>query len=172
ALETRAYLARHQDWYLSPLPLTGATAEAMDAWITVGVTKREAGELTRIVRTNDRGHEVLAAEGYEVERTCCAPVDDMPWSERVLVVRSPMRATQQAAGLETRLRHAETKLAALTPPRGRGRRQITDEATLVEAIALVLTAHRVDGLLSVAWEKQVDHTTPSLARPPRALSPH
>jgi len=44
ALATRASLARHQDWYVSPLPLTGATAEAMDAWITVGVTKREAGE--------------------------------------------------------------------------------------------------------------------------------
>src|SRR5262245_46922498 len=108
ALDTRAYLARHQDWYLSPLPLTGATAEAMDAWITVGVTKGEAGELTQIWRTNDRGHEVLAAEGYELERTCCAPVDDMTWSERVLVVRSPIHATHQAAGLETRLRHAET----------------------------------------------------------------
>src|SRR5947208_5954567 len=34
ALETRAYLARHQDFDLSPLPLPGATAEAMDAWIT------------------------------------------------------------------------------------------------------------------------------------------
>jgi transposase len=43
ALDTRASLARHQDWYLSPLPLTGATAEAMDAWVTAGVTKREAG---------------------------------------------------------------------------------------------------------------------------------
>ena len=28
ALDTRAYLAKHQDWYLSPLPLTGATADA------------------------------------------------------------------------------------------------------------------------------------------------
>jgi transposase len=44
ALDTRAYLARHQDWYLSPLPLTGATAEAMDAWVTAGVTQGEAGE--------------------------------------------------------------------------------------------------------------------------------
>jgi transposase len=44
ALETRAYLARHQDWYLSPLPLTGTTAEAMDGWITAGVMKREVGE--------------------------------------------------------------------------------------------------------------------------------
>jgi transposase len=113
ALDTRAYLARHQDWYVSPLPLTGATAEAMDAWITAGVTKREAGKLVQIWRTNDRGHEVLAAEGYELGRTCCAPDSAEEWCERVLVVRSPMHATQQAAGLETRLSHAETTLRAL-----------------------------------------------------------
>jgi len=164
ALETRAYLARHQDWYLSPLPLTGATAEAMDAWITTGVTKREAGELAPIWRTNDRGHEVLAAEGYELERTCWAPGSDVEWRERVLVVRSPMHANHQAAGLETRLRHAETQLTALTPPRGRGKRHITDEATLVEAIDLVLTAHRVEELLSVVWEKQVEQTTQYVGR--------
>ena len=164
ALDTRAYLARHQDWYLSPLPLTGATAEAMDAWTTMGVTKGEAGELTQIWRTNDRGHEVLAAEGYEFERTCRAPGSGGAWSERVLVVRSPMHATRQAAGLEKRLSHAETQLMALTPPRGRGKRQITDEATLMEAIARVLTAHRVDGLLSVVWEKQVEQTTQYVGR--------
>jgi transposase len=164
ALDTRAYLAKHGDWYLSPLPLTGATAEAMDAWITVGVRKGEADELARIWRTNDRGHEVLAAEGYEVERTCRTPDGVGEWSERVLVVRSPMHATQQAAGLEKRLRHAEAQLAALTPPRGPGKRQITDEATLVEAIARVLTAHRVDGLLRVTWEKQVEQTTQYVGR--------
>ena len=63
ALETRAYLVRHQDWYWSPLPLTGATAAAMDAWISEGVTQGEAGSLELVVRTNDRGHEVLVAEG-------------------------------------------------------------------------------------------------------------
>jgi transposase len=167
ALDTRASLARHQDWYLSPLPLTGATAETMDAWITAGVTQSEAEALTRIWRTDDRGHEVLAAEGYEFERTCVAPgggVDAAAWNERVMVVRSPMHADQQAAGLEKRLRHAETKLASLTPSRGRGKRQITTEATLVEAITLVLQEHRVDGLLSVAWEKQVEQTTQYVGR--------
>jgi transposase len=170
ALDTRAYLVRHQDCYLSPLPLTGATAEAMDAWITTGVRKGEAGELERVWRTNDRGHEVLAAEGYEFERTCGAPDGDMEWRERVLVVRSPLHAAHQAAGLDKRLRHAESQLTALTPPRGRGKRQITDEATLVEAIALVLTAHRVDGLLSVAWEKQVEQTTHYVGRGRGSLS--
>jgi transposase len=164
ALETRAYLVMHQAWYLSPLPLSGATAEAMDAWITAGVTKGKAGELERIGRTNDRGQEVLAAEGYEFERTCCAPVGDAAWSERVLVLRSPRHAHQQAAGLEKRLSHAEATLAALTPPRGRGQRQITDEATLLAAIDRVLTAHRVDGLLSVTWEKQVEQKTQYVGR--------
>ena len=117
ALETRAYLTQHQDLYLSQLPFTGTTAEAMEAWITEGATKDKTGELERIVRINDRGHEVLTAEGYEFERTCYAPgraVDAPVWSERVLVVRSPMHAEQQAAGLEKRLCQAETKLAALT----------------------------------------------------------
>ena len=164
ALDTRAYLARHQDWYLSPLPLTGATAAAMDAWITAGVRQGEAGQLARIWRTNDRGHKVLAAEGDEMARTCGAPDGDVAWSERVLVVRSPMQATQQAAGLDKRLHYAETQLTALTPPRGRGKRHITDEATLVEAIAHVLTAHRVEGLLRVVWEKQVEQSTHYVGR--------
>jgi transposase len=167
ALDTRAYLAQHQDWYLSPLPLTGATAEAIDAWITTGVTHGQRGALTRIERTNDRGHTVLVAEGYEFERTCEAPGDGgdaVTWRERVLVMRSPMHADQQAAGLEKRLGHAETQLRALTPPRGRGKRQITDEATLVAAIEGVLTAHRVDGLLRVIWEKQVEQTTQYVGR--------
>src|SRR6266446_2695290 len=164
ALDTRAHIARHQHVYLSPLPFTGATAEAMEAWITAGGAKGEAGELERVFRTNDRGHEVLAAEGYEFERACCAQGGKAAWTERVLVMRSPMHANQQAAGLETRLGHAEKTLAALTPPRGRGKRQITDEATLVEAIDKVLKDYRVSGLLSIAWEKQSERTTQYVGR--------
>jgi transposase len=43
AFDTRASLAQHQDCSWSPLPLTGATAETMEAWITEGVTKGNAG---------------------------------------------------------------------------------------------------------------------------------
>jgi transposase len=49
-------------------------------------------------------------------------------------------------------------------PRGRGKRHITDEATLVEAIDLGLKEHRVVGLLSLAWEKQVEQTTQYVGR--------
>jgi transposase len=136
----------------------------MEAWITTGGRKGEAGELVRIWRTNERGHEVLAAEGYEFERTCGAPDSDVAWRERVLVVHSPLHATQQTAGLAKRLHHAETALIALTPPRGRGKRQITDAATLVEAIDRVFKDQRVEGLLSVTWEKQVEQSIQYVGR--------
>jgi transposase len=164
ALETRTHIAGRQAFYLSPLPLTGATAAAMEAWITAGVVQGEEGKLERIFRTNDRGHDVLAAEGYEFERTWRAKDRKAQWPERVLMVRSPMHASQQAVGLETRLAHAEKKLATLTPPRGRGKRQITDEATLVEAISTVLKEQRVEGLLSLQWEKQTERTTQYVGR--------
>jgi transposase len=159
ALGTRAYVVSHQHVYLSPLPCTGTTAEAMADWISTGMEKARDGELERVFRINHREEEVLAAEGYEVERTCCLADGDVAWRERVLVLRSPVHAERQVQGLETRLTNAEKKLAALTPARGRGKRQITEEATLVAAIDHVLQAQRVEGLLSLAWEQQIERHT-------------
>ena len=70
----------------------------MEAWIAAGVAKDETGELERIFRTNDRGHEVLAAKGYEFDRLCGAQEGEEAWTERVFVVRSPAHAARQMAG--------------------------------------------------------------------------
>ena len=67
----------------------------------------------------------------------------------------PHPCAQQAAGLERRLATAEQQLCALTPPRGRGQRQITEEATLQEAITQVLKTHRVEDFLTVTYDRQV-----------------
>ena len=156
ALETRAHLVEHQHYYLSPLPLTGATAQQMDDWINQGVAQARAGALQPIVRTTASA-AVVIAQGYEFARSCTAPgaVAPVEWTERVLVIHSPTHAAQQAAGLERRLATAEQQLCALTPPRGRGQRQITEEATLQEAIAQVLKTHRVEDFLTVTYDRQV-----------------
>ena len=164
ALATRAHVAGRQHCDLSPLPLTGATAEAMAEWISEGMAQDRDGELAPIFRVHHRGDQVLAAEGYEVESVCCLEAGVVTGDERVLVVRSPVHAEQQTAGLETRLAHAEQKLAALTPARGRGKRQIREEATLVEAIAHVLKEQRVDGLLRIEWEPQLERHTHYVGR--------
>jgi len=164
ALATRAYVARRAHVYLSPLPLTGTTAEAMADWISEGISKDRDGELERIFRGNHRDEEVLAAEGYAFERSCCLEDGETEWSERVLVLRSPVHAERQTAGLEKRLATAANKLAALTPARGRGKRQMSDEATLVEAIDQVLKAQRVEGLLCIEWEQQIERQTHYVGR--------
>ena len=107
-------MAGRQPGYVAPLPLTGGTAEAMAQWIDEGIAQDRDGALTPIMRVNPCGQEVLVAQGYELERPCDLAVSATHWSERVLVVRSPVHAAQQAVGLEKRLVHAEHKLAALS----------------------------------------------------------
>ena len=162
ALETRAHLVGQEHVYLCPLALTGTTAQEMEGWINQGLAKDRAGELSLIFRQNDRAEEVLVAGGYEFERSCGQ--DDAQWSERVVVVRSPLHAEQQVAGLEKRLANAEKKLSALTPPRGRGKRQIREEAKLHETIDKVLKEQRVEGLLCIEYEKQIERQTQYVGR--------
>jgi transposase len=166
ALDIRAYLSGRQQLYLSPLPLTGATAQQMPQWISQGIAKARAGELERVFRTNDQGQEVLVAQGYEIERTCRVQEAEEPreWPERVLVVHSPAHGERQGKGLDKRLAQAETKSRALTPARGRGKRQITAEAELVQAISRVLKAHRVEGFLQIAYVKQTECRTQYVGR--------
>ena len=75
-----------------------------------------------------------------------------------------MHAERQEVGLEKRVAHAEAKLVALTPARGRGKRQITAEATLRAAMDHVLTEQRVEGLLHMAWEQQIERPTHYVGR--------
>ena len=86
------------------------------------------------------------------------------WQERVLITHSPAHSRAQAEGLEKRLTTALEKIEALTPPRGRGKRQISDETDLLAAIAKILKTHRVENMLSVQYEKQVEQQTKYVGR--------
>ncbi len=52
--------------YLCPLPNTGKTPEAMQAWIREGNRRDDKDELLRYLVTDARGDTVLKAKGYEV----------------------------------------------------------------------------------------------------------
>ncbi|HVB25538.1 MAG TPA: IS1634 family transposase [Ktedonobacteraceae bacterium] len=149
ALATRAHLVAHEQYYLTPLVLLGETAEVLPQWIAAGVAQGE--RLTRVL-TED-GKEVLA-QGYEVSRTCVS--GEFRWQERVLVVRSTAYAETQHRHLEERLTKAQAALLALTPPVGRGKRQITEEGALQSAAEAILVKHRVKGLLTYTYERQCE----------------
>jgi transposase len=110
--------------------------------------------------------ERLQGAGYEFERPLRAMVDGSPvyWTERVQVVRSPTLAQRQQATLEKRLAAAEEELRELTPPPGRGKRQLRDVDTLQAAMTRVLERHEVAGVLTATWERHETTVTGYVGR--------
>ena len=176
ALETRAAIHAADQYYLCPLALTGATAEQLPAWVQAA--RDGQVPLTEIALPTVDGPPRLVGQGYEFTRLLTArlPNQEVQWTERVLVVYSAAHAARQQRGLAERLAAATAALLALTPPPGRGKRQISEEAALNSAIEAILRTHRVVGLLTVGaarhvtqqW-KQAGRGRPSAARPPQLV---
>ncbi len=116
--------------YLCPMPQTGETAKKMDEWIEAGLVLDPHDALIPYSVIDAKRKEILKAKGYEFERVQSGVIDEheQAWTERVLIVYSPAYAAQKENGLERRLKNAEETIYALTPARGRGKRQMTDES--------------------------------------------
>jgi transposase len=162
ALETRAAIAARGDFYLTPLPLTGATkGDFTTTWVEEAVSGARRAELVPI-----RVGEEQLGVGYEFDRTQTASIDDVEqtWTERVQVSRSASLAQAQARALQRRLEKAEAAVRALTPPVGPGRVQFTTGWELERAVATVLAEHEVGDLLEVAWTREETSRTRYVGR--------
>ena len=159
ALATRAELVAEEDYYLMPLPRTGDNAEQIDAWIDEAALGKQS--LQHLTRPNEKGKNVVFAWAYERERPQSSTVADreVAWTERVQVVRSLELAKRQARQLDERLGEAIAALRALTPPVGRGHKQYREEEPLRAAVAAILEEHRVEGLLTVTWQREQKQQT-------------
>jgi transposase len=164
AWATRVHIRAMENHYLMPLALVGEAGQDMPVWIQEAVDGKH--ELSPIHAPGASDDEKPLAEGYERTRVHTAQVEDqsLEWTERVLVVHSEVYADVMTRGLERRLANATTKLKALTPPRGRGKRQIEDEETLVATANTILQNHRVEGLLSYTFERQVEQQVKYIGR--------
>lgn len=158
AFDNRLYIRGNENHYICPLSQVGKTAEEMENWIRDGIIKDKEGNLRPVSITNDKGEEVLLVKGYEFERAQAGKLNkkEVQWNERVLIVNSPSHAHQQEKGLERRLETAMEKLNGLTPERGKGKKQITDEGELTERIEKILKKHKVEGLVIFNYDKEVE----------------
>ena len=122
--------AEIQGHYLCPLPQTGEVAKNMMEWIEKGILLDADNTLIKFTVVDDKGIEETKAKGYEIVSMRSGTVDgkEIVWEERLLIVNSPKYAEAQARGLERRIQNAITKILALTPAKGRGKKQITNEA--------------------------------------------
>ncbi len=157
ALATRAHLQAHGQYYLTPLALVGETAQQMPGWIQAGVAQGEA-----LTQVQSEDEQQMLAQGYQVNRACVW--EGLSWQERVLFVRSHAYAETQPRHLEDRLEKAQAALLALTPPVGRGKRQITEEAALQGAAEAVLAKHRVVGLLTYTATRESEQAVKFVGR--------
>jgi transposase len=168
ALDTRAHIQRLNQGYLCPLALTGKTAEEMRQWIEAA--NRGDFALQPVYVEDEQGKGKQLAEGYGLERTVRAEIsaDDrtetQAWTEQVFIVRSERYRQALQKGLDGRLQRATDKLRTLTPPPGRGKRQIQEEGELTKAADAILKAHTVTGLLTYTFERQEKRQTKYLGR--------
>ena len=156
ALQTRAFMQEGGDYYLTALPQTGDVPELLESLLQSVWQKKQALEP---VSTTPAGEAPkLQFLGYETPRALQTKYKGvlLSWLERLLVVFSVALAKKQRRGLERRLQRAEDQLLALTPPRGRGRRQWQELAPLQDAIQAILKRRRVEGLLNVSCHREVD----------------
>ncbi|MBN1485371.1 MAG: hypothetical protein JXA37_11685 [Chloroflexia bacterium] len=163
----RALLQAEGDFYLTPLPQTGQVPILLqrllrgvwDKTQPLEVIRVETGTAVEATASSGAKPKILAL-GYETSRPQKARVGGLPvsWLERVLVVFSPSLARSRRRGLERRLQRAEAELAKLTQPRKRGRRQWEELPPLQEAVQAILRKRRVEGLLDVRYEREVEQT--------------
>jgi len=185
AVATRRYIVSDEvgGHYLCPLPRTGVAAEDIGRWADRGTERDGEGSPEKVTVRNEKGEEVLIAKGYVLRRSQKEIFGENEEKvreeeggeeeggggggerrERVFVVKSVNYAKQTEKGLEKRLKNAEEKLRALTPPRGRGKRQITDETELREKAEAILKKHRVAGLLRYEYERETEQRTKYVGR--------
>ncbi|MFQ5343312.1 MAG: IS1634 family transposase [Anaerolineae bacterium] len=157
ALATRAHIAQSGDYYLLPLSQKGSQGQSRNA--AVAQVLADDVPLEAVYDTDDAaGAEArLLAQGWETERQQTFQVEDraFQWTERQLLIYSPALAKSGYRGLEQRLQSATDKLRRLTPEPGRGRRQYQELPPLQEAVAAILTRHRVADFLEVTYARQV-----------------
>lgn len=154
AVQTRALLQAQGDFYLCPLSAVQVPPERLSQDV---LEQRQSGaRLRQIVRTDEHAESHCLAQGYETVVTLSAQVDgqEVSWKERRLLVQS-VAATQAAqTGLQERLQKAQHALQQV-PARRQGKARLRERRDVEEAVKDILTRLRVEGLIRVQIQEQV-----------------
>jgi len=164
ALGIRAVIVDGQDNYLMPLAMIGQTPGFLDEQLA----QLWAGEVEvspiycPVDLPSEAGQapdpELAIAEGFEVQRQQEAILENgtrVTWTERTLIIRSKAFAEMKERLFEHQLARIKARLVALTPAPGRGKRQVTDEETLRQAVDDILSSSKMRNFFDVELERQV-----------------
>ena len=172
SLANRAQIHAGGGFYLAPLPMTGNTPAALQAWVLKPPHKPQAIRLT-----NQSRSEPAVGQGFVVQVKCewhAKPPDttaSVIWTERQLVVQSTAHAQRQRKGLSDRLTKAETAVRALKPA--------PTQVDLDKRVQTILTRYDVADYLQVTYTEHVERKTryigggrPGPNRPTQTIETH
>lgn len=155
AIQIRASIHCAQHYYLTPLSRIGKVPQQLEEWIEQA--QKGSLESIKITKPLENGEQKFLGTGYELDRMQETVLDGktQTWTERVFLIRSQSYWETQIRGLHQRLNTAQEKLFALTPPIGRGKRQVRDEEELCQKAEGILQRYRVEGLLKYTYDYEV-----------------
>jgi transposase len=154
AMQTRASIQAQGDYYLCPLSAVQMSPAQIQQ--EVEAQRGQGARLVQVERADEHGKNICIAQGYEAVQTVTTLVDGQlqTWLERRLLVQS-MAATHAAEkSLQERLQQAQQALQELTARR-QGKPRLMERADVDEAIKEVLTRFRVEGLLCVQVQEDI-----------------
>jgi transposase len=161
SLQTRQTLTQQGNGYLCPLSLTQFSNAQRVAALQAALARRAMQEVRAEADPDDPAPGELKAYGFSMERTVEATDERgkvMKWQEQLFFVCSVAHQQAQQRHLEERLSRAETKIEGLLV-RKQGRKLFQSQEELQAAIDKVVKQCRVEGLLKVEIESQVQTRT-------------
>jgi len=161
AVSTRGEIVVGEDCYLTPLAWLKDEPDLLDELLKAWQEK--GSEESHIFLPQDRPEDgsdpdpkLAIAYGFEVSRLqeIMVNTEIVVWQERLLVIRSHSYTQTMHKGLHRRLDKAEAALKKLTPARGRGKQQIKDKQSLLDAIKKIEKQYRVQGLFHYHYNSE------------------
>jgi transposase len=146
ALQTRASIQFHGDFYLCPLSAVQVPPNQIQK--EVDKLKIQATQLTKVEHVNDKGECVCIAQGYEISQNLTAEVSGHleTWTERRFLIQSTSGAEAAKHYLLERLGKAEKAIQNIIV-RKQGKQRVTNRIEIDEAIQKIVEKFRVEGLL-------------------------
>jgi transposase len=159
ALQTRASIQFHGDFYLCPLSSVQVPSDQLQREVE-DLRKKEMKEI-KVERVNNKEERICIAQGYEIDQVLTTEVNGQihTWTERRLLIQS-MRAAEAAEhALRERVKKAEQALQHLLV-RKQGKPHLKTRLEIDEAIREVLKKFRVEGFLEIivqeeSYERQI-----------------
>lgn len=155
SLETRANIALHKEFFLTPLQMSNnAIRKEFDRLVNIAVNEDQSAQLI-FSDSNPKRKVKLIGAGYEVSRGQSYKFEDgklVEWDERLLLIRSPEYANNEIMQFEKKIKKIKENLKNCVSKKNKSKE--TAEKELNEKIGKIICTEALQGLFDITCNIQ------------------